>query len=151
MPTLSSEIETRIKELITSGNKIAAIALYRETTGVSLKEAKEAVEAMAHGKPVNHQNLAPPDSAWLETQVRQLLADKKKIEAIKIYRESHHCGLKDAKDAVDRIELQMRQESGDDPFAQDTQRMRSCLIAGIGLVLALLGGALFYLVTKGIF
>lgn len=35
-----------VKELALSGKKIQAIKMYRENTGVGLKEAKEAVEAM---------------------------------------------------------------------------------------------------------
>lgn len=46
---------TRLKEiarLARSGEKIQAIKLYRETFGVGLAEAKEAVEMLAEGKPV---------------------------------------------------------------------------------------------------
>ena len=38
--------EDELKELIFSGQKIAAIKLYREKTGLGLKEAKDAVDAM---------------------------------------------------------------------------------------------------------
>ncbi len=41
-----------IGRLIRGGNKIAAIKLYRETFGVGLKEAKDAVERLAAGQPV---------------------------------------------------------------------------------------------------
>jgi LSD1 subclass zinc finger protein len=38
-----------IRSLSFAGNKIAAIKLYRETYGVGLKEAKDAVEALERG------------------------------------------------------------------------------------------------------
>jgi hypothetical protein len=41
-----------VAQLARSGNKIAAIKLYRETFGVGLKEAKEAVERIERGEPV---------------------------------------------------------------------------------------------------
>lgn len=41
-----------IGRLIRGGNKIGAIKLYRETFGVGLKEAKDAVERLASGQPV---------------------------------------------------------------------------------------------------
>ncbi|MGB9179711.1 MAG: hypothetical protein WCB68_10750 [Pyrinomonadaceae bacterium] len=41
-----------IGRLIQAGNKIGAIKLYRETFGVGLKEAKDAVEKMERGEPV---------------------------------------------------------------------------------------------------
>jgi DNA-binding beta-propeller fold protein YncE len=39
-------------QLVRGGNKIAAIKLYRELFGTSLKDAKEAVERLEHGKSV---------------------------------------------------------------------------------------------------
>lgn len=42
----------RIKELALSGNKIVAVKLFRETFGVSLKEAKDAVDSLSSGRPL---------------------------------------------------------------------------------------------------
>ena len=42
-----------MQKLIQSGNKIYAIKLFRETFGVSLKEAKDAVDAMEEGKSID--------------------------------------------------------------------------------------------------
>jgi ribosomal protein L7/L12 len=49
--TITNDLDQHILELLAMGKKIAAIKLYREQTGVGLKEAKDAVEAMAaiHG------------------------------------------------------------------------------------------------------
>jgi len=44
----------------------------------------------------------PPDATF-EGEVRQLVAAGKLIEAIKLYRARTGCGLKEAKDAVERI------------------------------------------------
>ena len=38
-----------------------------------------------------------------ETRIRALLADRKKIDAIKAYREATGCGLKEAKEAVEAL------------------------------------------------
>ncbi len=43
---LSDSQRNQITELLTRGAKIEAIQFYREATGVGLKEAKDAVEAM---------------------------------------------------------------------------------------------------------
>ncbi len=45
---------------------------------------------------------APPDAAF-EAEVRRLVAAGNIINAIKLYRERTGCGLKEAKDAVERI------------------------------------------------
>ena len=45
-----------VARLLQADNKIAAIKLYRETFGVGLKEAKDAVEKMERGEPVVFQD-----------------------------------------------------------------------------------------------
>jgi len=154
----STELESQIKEIIAKNQKIAAIKLYREATGVDLKDAKDAVEAIERGEPVY---FSPPTQAnqeidmVLEDQIRQLLAKRQKIQAVKIYREAHNCGLKDAKDAVDAIEIQMRTEThlnlpstpaiSNDPFAEDAERNRRFLAFMIAIVLLVIGGVAFFI------
>ncbi|MBN1452635.1 MAG: ribosomal protein L7/L12 [Anaerolineales bacterium] len=163
MSGLSTEQEGQIRELIAQGQKITAVKLYRELTGVGLKEAKDAVEAIERGEPVR--NVAPlqfdtQNSALLEDQIKQLLLKRQKIQAVKIYREAHNCGLKDAKDAVDSIEVQMRREAStslpsslainNDPFAEDAQRNRRFLVFVLAIVLLVTAGAfLFFLTGSG--
>ncbi len=50
----------RIKELALSGNKIEAIKLFRETFGVGLKEAKDAVDSLSAGRPLIFSHTAMP-------------------------------------------------------------------------------------------
>src|SRR5262245_58487536 len=47
----------------------------------------------------------PKDTGQASTddEVKRLVAAGEKIEAIKLYREIHGCGLKEAKDAVDNM------------------------------------------------
>ena len=52
MSALSANQELEIKELVTKGNKIAAVKLYREITGAGLKESKDAVESIERGVPI---------------------------------------------------------------------------------------------------
>lgn len=46
-PPLPPEAAARIGEALAKGNKIEAIKLLREASGLGLKEAKDAVEAMS--------------------------------------------------------------------------------------------------------
>jgi large subunit ribosomal protein L7/L12 len=46
-PSAGPEFEAEVLNLVASGRKIEAIKVYRERTGVGLKEAKDAVEALA--------------------------------------------------------------------------------------------------------
>lgn len=45
-------------QLVRSGNKIAAIKLYRELFGTSLKDAKDAVERLERGEPIEVMNVS---------------------------------------------------------------------------------------------
>ncbi|HVW38620.1 MAG TPA: ribosomal protein L7/L12 [Pirellulales bacterium] len=50
-PAMKGDLEQQLLALLQGGKKIEAIRLYREQTGVGLKEAKDAVESLAgkHG------------------------------------------------------------------------------------------------------
>ena len=139
MSGISTQQELQIRELTATGNKISAVKLYREITGVGLKEAKDAVDAIQRGESVDIPTPAQvgETASALEDQIRRLLVERKKIDAVRIYRETHKCGLKEAKDAVDAIEAKTRVEMyanlpstpavRDDPFTEDKQRNRRFL------------------------
>ena len=92
-----------IKAQIATGNKIAAIKLYRDATGAGLSEAKDAIELIAAGKPPKADaSAALPDDAM--QRVSALVTAGRKIEAIKLYRQAAGVDLKEAKDAVDALE-----------------------------------------------
>lgn len=97
-----------LRQLVADGKKIEAIKLVREQTGLGLKEAKDAVEAIERGESPD---LRPPTNAPAHgvsgtdlAAINELLLQNKKIDAIKLYREQTGVGLKEAKDAVEAIE-----------------------------------------------
>jgi ribosomal protein L7/L12 len=96
--------------LLATGNKIEAIRLVREQTGLGLKEAKDYVEALEAGQipTVPVPPTAPQPLANMDAAARLLLAQDKKIEAIKLVREQTGVGLKEAKDYVEALERQTR-------------------------------------------
>lgn len=132
MPNLRPDQVQKIHEHIHNQQLIHAIKLYRDATGASLAEAKAAVEEMAYGESIK-----PPsgtrdlDNPILNGRLKSLLSKGRKVDAVKIYREEYGVGLKEAKDAVDRLEASMRREGasamsmpyesaiGSDPFASD--------------------------------
>ena len=108
----AGDLMARIEQELRAGRKIEAIKLYREFTGQGLKEAKEAVEAIERGqKPAfsaNHPSSASQPAGDLMAQIEQELRAGRKINAVKLYREAHNVGLKEAKDEVDEIERNLR-------------------------------------------
>jgi ribosomal protein L7/L12 len=92
--------------LLASGQKIRAIELYRQRTGVGLKQAKDAVEAYERGKSVPPPTVRPSTPSAADSEVLSLLRQGKKIAAIKLYREKSGVGLAAAKAAVEAIAAQ---------------------------------------------
>lgn len=108
---LSIDYESEVRRLLAAGNKIGAIKLIRQNTGIGLKEAKDAAEAMEAGRPFTlPQPSAAAESttpaaplaqadAWVE--IDQLMRSGNKIGAIKRHREAFGTGLAEAKQAVE--------------------------------------------------
>jgi ribosomal protein L7/L12 len=92
--------EDEVATLLEQGQKIEAIKQYRERRGVGLKEAKDAVEAIQRGQAAPS---GPQGDRDLEDEVVSFLEQGQKIEAIKRYRERTGVGLKEAKDAIERM------------------------------------------------
>jgi len=116
MPGISDTSRWRdVQQLVRNGQKIEAIKLVRELTGLGLKEAKDLVDKMEQGKTVEISRQGSPISpghdfrtqANLEEMIRSACASGKKIEAIKILRLQTNLGLKEAKDVVEQVERGM--------------------------------------------
>ncbi len=93
-----------VRVLVAQGNKIAAIKLVREQTGMGLKEAKDYVEALPATGPIAPPvGSAAPQPASDLSEVHALALQGQKIQAIKLYRELTGVGLKEAKEYVDSL------------------------------------------------
>ena len=120
----SQSLVGRLEEIasfLRAGKKINAIKVYREVTGASLAEAKDAVERLdmairLYGTMVVADSLVEAAQQGMQmdmqsillTEMAYLISRRDKIQAIKLYRERTGLGLNDAKAVVDRIELMMR-------------------------------------------
>jgi ribosomal protein L7/L12 len=105
---ISEQGLAEVRALMARGNKIEAIKRCRELTGLGLKEAKDFVESLPPGGPIDLPfNVAPALPRQVSPQelaeVRALVARGNKIQAIKRYRELTGLGLKEAKDYVDTL------------------------------------------------
>ena len=90
-----------------------------------------------------------------------MLAKRNKIEAIKIYREAHRVGLKEAKDVIDQMEAAMRREGSsmntsmpfepaisNDPFAENSFGNRTKLMLTVVILLLALGGVVVFFLVR---
>jgi ribosomal protein L7/L12 len=107
-PVTRSVDVDQIRELARAGKKIEAIKLVRDQTGLGLKEAKDAVEAIERGELVELTLRTASTTQVVSgvdlNQINELLLQGKKIEAIKLVREQTGLGLQEAKDVVEAIE-----------------------------------------------
>jgi hypothetical protein len=92
-PMTPSELTGHLRDLVAQNKKIHAIKLLRERTGLGLKDAKDAVEALAAGYPVRHPALttpptppAAPPRADLATRVRHLKESGQTEQAVFLVR-----------------------------------------------------------------
>lgn len=78
--------------------------------------------------------------AAVQTEIETLLRERRKIEAIKLYREQHDCDLKEAKERVEAIAAELR--------ARDPQAAATVPRAGgqaVFVVVFVLLGVVLYL------
>jgi ribosomal protein L7/L12 len=101
-------LERELRSLLRAGRKISAIRLYQERTGASLREARQAVEALGvMPAPAGTAPLpatAPSSPTALEQQIRPLLRAGRKISAIRLYQERTGASLREARQAVEQME-----------------------------------------------
>lgn len=98
--TATTDADQDVRSLLEQGRKLEAAKLYMSQTGCTLKEAKDAVEALQHGASTSEP--IEPD-ADLEANVLRLLEDGEKINAVKLYRDRTGAALADSKRAVEVI------------------------------------------------
>jgi ribosomal protein L7/L12 len=121
-----------IKSHVAAGRKIEAIKLYREATGAGLAEAKEAVELIEAGKPPKTDAAPPQPSKAAQVRITAAIAAGNMIEAVRLYREATGLGLKESKDAVDVLAMQV------DPAAAETREVAMRSIRRVALLTVLI-------------
>ena len=119
------------------GDKIAAIKLCREATGLGLAEAKDFVERLETSP---NAPLSPAPETGALSPIADLLFAGQKIQAIKLYREQVQpgAGLAEAKAAVEQLEAGLR--------AQHPEKFTAKAKSGCTAVLAVLAVLLVVLV-----
>jgi ribosomal protein L7/L12 len=99
-PQTAEDLERQIGFLLEQGQKLEAVKLYKDQTGASLKEAKDAVEVIEHGPSPT--SPSEPEGQ-MEAELLRLLRAGKKVEAAKIYKQQRGVQLIEAKQAVEAL------------------------------------------------
>ena len=112
-----------VRAMVARGEKIEAIKMVREMTGLGLKEAKDYVEALPNApsmmtvarQMVMASSAMAGGSASVRTEAATLVARGQALEAIKLVHERTGMGLKEAKDYVDGLAESQRAAAATDP------------------------------------
>ena len=122
-----------------AGDKIQAIKLVREATGLGLKEAKEAVERFEAGEaPLPPRRARATDRGGFPLAAVSALQNGKLIDAIRIVREARGIGLKDAKEEVERyLESDPLVRSRYRAAVSESRRSALLWLLAIGLLIGL--------------
>jgi ribosomal protein L7/L12 len=118
LPSLPAEkeaaLDREVNALFQQGVYIEAIKRVREVTGWGLRECKDYVDRLSSSTSASEAMLVPslprgrsPDlSRQTISQVRALLEDDRKVEAVRLVRTMAGVGLRKAKEYVDSLEAQ---------------------------------------------
>lgn len=119
---LTPQVVAEIDRLVGAGQKIHAIKLFRDSTGVGLKEAKDRIDHWSISTTAPHiaarsnataaySSITPTVRtsasvraslpASVATDIDRLVAGEQRIVAIKVLREHTGLGLKDSKELID--------------------------------------------------
>lgn len=108
-----NNILLQVQELVRQGKMIDAIKLVRDTTGMGLKESKDIVDNLLQNDFIIHDTYGKKtvdfpeeisNSKSIGENVRELLQQNKKLEAIKLVYDTTDMNLQNAKDFVETYE-----------------------------------------------
>jgi ribosomal protein L7/L12 len=104
--SLPDNFQSEIRDLVVQNRKIEAIKRVRKYTGWGLKQAKDYVDSLSEGVSYDiaissYRNI----TEGLDDELKSLISQNKKIEAIKLLRKRSGLGLKESKDYIDRLEI----------------------------------------------
>jgi outer membrane protein assembly factor BamB len=149
-----------IRQMAGGGALAEAVEHYRQTYGVDLQEAKDAVDALQAGRLATSSTPGMPNREELTKaleDVQRLLAAGDKIGAIKVYREHYDVSLTRAKYAIDQIAAgQTAWPEGFRGSGVQAQERRTspvakllAIIITLVIVLAVIGGVVFAMLQTG--
>lgn len=108
MEQLSNETEREIGAALDTGNKLAAVKIYKLATGSSLMTAKAAVEAKMKGESYSPTSIAGGAN---HDQILDAIFESKKLKAVKLYKQTSGVSLMESKRFIEELTAQLRAES----------------------------------------
>lgn len=151
--SLTTELKHEVQELIASGNKSGAIEHLRKRLGIGMSEATTLADAAEIELRLEEKSFVAPAgspglSNDLAAQVKSMLRDGRKIEAINLVRETQYVSLQEALAKVEAIESLIDPDfrpTAASGSRKDTFGVVGKIFAGIGVLLTCIALYIFYL------
>lgn len=109
-----------------AGQKINAIKRYRELTGFTLKEAKDAIDYLELNPAARKKKLAS-GALPVDAGIREMIRRGQKEEAIRAYQDFTGVSLNDARDEIERIAWEEQEAEERNPISDPTLRQNQTL------------------------
>lgn len=94
---MDDALRTEVLRLLAAGEKIGAIKVWRDRTGASLLEAKNAVDALESGASFSAADAPPGDVAAADRRIASILrSERDLVAAVKYVRDSEGADLRTA-------------------------------------------------------
>ena len=112
---LPEQVRAEIVRAISAQKKLDAVKLYKDASGSSLLEAKTAVESLE--AEILERDLGSTDEKIPEMtghprdEIIDAVIRGKKLDAVKLYKESAGVSLREAKEFIEDLTEKMRQEN----------------------------------------
>jgi len=146
----------QVRKLVASGRTIDAIKLYREITGLGLKEAKDAIDRCADGgslelaDDVAARKSALDGGTLADGEIKRMLEAGRKFEAVKLLRARSGLDLATAKDIIDSMEADLNRAVGFRPrSAGGIDRNSGGFLRWILAGLVIAAGIVAYFLLRG--
>lgn len=95
-------LQEQVKNMVDSGNRNEAVELLKNSGKLNSEQSQKIIDML--GKLGGDTTYANADGNELYTKVKNLIRENKKIQAIKLIKDSGSGSLKEAKEIADKIE-----------------------------------------------
>lgn len=131
--SLSQDTLAKISRALQSKNKIEAVRIYREATGQSLRDAKNAVEALMSNGGEGLAKITSEERN-VQDEILDAIFDNRTLDAVKLYHESTGKNLRESIAFIRDLKDQLKTEAPDQ-FQPESGGCLGILIVALGLTL----------------
>ena len=131
--SLSQDTLAKISRALKLENKIEAVSIYREATGQSLLNSKNAVEALMSNAGEGLAGITNEERS-VQDEILDAIFDNRTLDAVKLYHESNGRNLRESIAFIRDLKDQLKNEAPDQ-FKPGSGGCLGILIAVLGLTL----------------